>query len=190
MKRLEQALELIPDLISDERNRKRVKRCGELMEKDRDFPEAVEKTGLFEPLHRRITSANLPAACLSKSLRTGGSMRLAFTSRFLPPICHMLESLSGYYEREDRLQASIRSAVAYPLLLYHSLPSSIPVPVCNPFPYGPRTDQRWHPSKSIPRPHKPDSRHGTDMPVFSLPIWFIWSGLESRRENWIMCWNL
>lgn len=66
---LEQALELIPDLISDERNRKRVKRCGELMEKDRDFPEAVEKTGLFEPLHRRMIRVGSEAGQMDQVMK-------------------------------------------------------------------------------------------------------------------------
>lgn len=51
---LEHALKLIPDLLFDERNQRKARTCGELMEQTKDLPKALEQTGIFEPLHQKM----------------------------------------------------------------------------------------------------------------------------------------
>lgn len=51
---LENALELIPDLLPDEKNVKKARRCRELMEDTGDFTKAVEGAGIFEPLYLKM----------------------------------------------------------------------------------------------------------------------------------------
>ncbi len=51
---LEHALELIPDLLPDKRNRKKAEKCQSLMQRDGDFAAAVEAAGIFAPLHQRM----------------------------------------------------------------------------------------------------------------------------------------
>lgn len=66
---LEHALELIPDLISDERNQKRARACRELMEQTKDFPAALENTGMFEPLHRKMIRVGSEAGQMDQVMK-------------------------------------------------------------------------------------------------------------------------
>ena len=66
---LEHALELMPDLVSDERNRKKVEKCRELMEETKDFPEAIEKTELFDPLHQKMIRVGSEAGQMAEVMR-------------------------------------------------------------------------------------------------------------------------
>lgn len=58
---LEHALELIPDLLPDKRNIRKVENCRELVEKDGDFAAAIEKTKIFEPLHQKMIRVGVEA---------------------------------------------------------------------------------------------------------------------------------
>ena len=58
---LEHALELIPDLLPDKRNIRKVENCRELVEKDGDFAAAIEKTEIFEPLHQKMIRVGVEA---------------------------------------------------------------------------------------------------------------------------------
>ncbi len=51
---LGQALELIPELIADDRNVKKAVKCKEVMEETGDFAAAVSESGLFPPLYERM----------------------------------------------------------------------------------------------------------------------------------------
>ncbi len=51
---LEHALELIPDLLPDERNKEKARRCRKAMEESGDFPLALEEAGIFAPLHMKM----------------------------------------------------------------------------------------------------------------------------------------
>ncbi|MCI8862551.1 MAG: type II secretion system F family protein [Lachnospiraceae bacterium] len=58
---LEHALELIPELIPDQRNIKKAKRCRELMEQNGDFAAAIEQADMFEPLHQKMIRVGVEA---------------------------------------------------------------------------------------------------------------------------------
>lgn len=66
---LEHALTLIPDLISDERNEKRVRKCAEIMEETKDLSIALEKTGLFDPLHRKMIRVGSEAGQMDQVMK-------------------------------------------------------------------------------------------------------------------------
>lgn len=51
---LENALELIPGLLSDEQTAKKAGKCRELLEETGDFANAVEQLELFDPLYRKM----------------------------------------------------------------------------------------------------------------------------------------
>lgn len=58
---LEHALELIPDLLPDERGAEKVKTCKKVLEESGDFAAAVEKAGLFAPLHMKMIHVGVEA---------------------------------------------------------------------------------------------------------------------------------
>lgn len=58
---LEHALELIPDLLPDNRNIRKAKKCLALMEQNGDFAAAVEQVGIFEPLHQKMIRVGVEA---------------------------------------------------------------------------------------------------------------------------------
>lgn len=66
---LEHALKLIPDLISDERNQNKARKCGELMEQTKDLPDALEQTGLFDPLHRKMIRVGAEAGQMDQVMK-------------------------------------------------------------------------------------------------------------------------
>lgn len=51
---LEKALELLPELMSDEETAEKANRCRELMRDSGDFARAVEELGIFDPIQERM----------------------------------------------------------------------------------------------------------------------------------------
>lgn len=51
---IEKGLEMLPELLDDERLGEKVNRCRELLNENGDFAAAVEEIGMFEPLHQRM----------------------------------------------------------------------------------------------------------------------------------------
>ncbi|MDO4355569.1 MAG: type II secretion system F family protein [Clostridia bacterium] len=51
---IERAIELLPDVFSNQQDRERMKACQDQIMKGDSIPDAVEKLGLFEPLHMRM----------------------------------------------------------------------------------------------------------------------------------------
>ena len=51
---LEKGLEMLPELLDDERIKQKISRCRELLDENGDFAAAIEKIDLFEPLHERM----------------------------------------------------------------------------------------------------------------------------------------
>ena len=51
---MERAIELIPDVFTNERDREKMKECQTAIARGEGFPDAVERLGLFEPLHMRM----------------------------------------------------------------------------------------------------------------------------------------
>lgn len=51
---IEKGLEMLPELLDDERVSEKVSRCRELLNENGDFAAAVEEIGMFEPLHERM----------------------------------------------------------------------------------------------------------------------------------------
>lgn len=51
---LEKGLEMLPELLDDDRIKQKIDRCRELLNESGDFSAAIEKIDLFEPLHERM----------------------------------------------------------------------------------------------------------------------------------------
>ncbi len=58
---LENALELIPELMSDKESARKAKRCQELLQESGDFPAALEQVKLFDPLHQKMIRVGVEA---------------------------------------------------------------------------------------------------------------------------------
>lgn len=58
---LENALELLPDLMSDNQSAEKARRCQELLQENGDFPVALEQTGFFAPLHQKMIRVGVEA---------------------------------------------------------------------------------------------------------------------------------
>ena len=85
---LEEALALIPEVLSDEAAKKKVAKCRELMDGGESFPSAVEDCGIFEGIH-------------------GKMIRVGFVAGQMD---NVMEKLAGIYEEE--IDDSIRRMVA------------------------------------------------------------------------------
>ena len=85
---LEEALKLIPEVLSDEAAKKKVAKCRDLMEAGESFPVAVESCGIFEGIH-------------------GKMIRVGFVAGQMDSV---MSKLAGIYEEE--IDDSIRRMVA------------------------------------------------------------------------------
>lgn len=66
---LDDALELAPDILDGEGDRKKVRRCRELLSEGKSFAGAMEEMRLFAPLHQRMLQAGEQAGQLDAVLR-------------------------------------------------------------------------------------------------------------------------
>lgn len=66
---LENALELIPDLLPDKRNADKAVKCRESLHENGDFAAAVENAELFDPLHRKMIRVGVEAGQTDQVMR-------------------------------------------------------------------------------------------------------------------------